>query len=110
MLSRLLLLITLLLQITPQIHWTSEVQATPDGNRLVLTGELDEGIDHVSGTVTYMPCKGDACYMPVDWDFEAFIEATTGKGATSGYRSGVSAVPAGNRATLGSVRGRGPLP
>ena len=105
MMSRLALLVALLLQVAPQIHWNSEVQTTPEGNRLVLTGDLDEGIDHVTGTVTYMPCKGDACYMPVDWDFEAFIEATTGKGATSGYRSGVSAVPAGNRATLGIVRG-----
>ena len=75
--SRLLLLITLLLQLTPQIHWKSEVKETADGQQIVLTGDLDEGIDHVTGTVTYMPCAGEACYMPVDWDFEAFVEATT---------------------------------
>ncbi|MDY6417262.1 MAG: cytochrome c biogenesis protein CcdA [Bacteroidales bacterium] len=74
---RLLLLITLLLQLTPQIHWKSEVKETADGQQIVLTGDLDEGIDHVTGTVTYMPCAGEACYMPVDWDFEAFVEATT---------------------------------
>ena len=75
--SRLLLLITLLLQLTPQIHWKSEVKETADGQQIVLTGDLDEGIDHVTGTITYMPCAGEACYMPVDWDFEAFVEATT---------------------------------
>ena len=74
--SRLILLFaTLLLQLTPQIHWKSEVKESPEGQQIVLTGELDEGIDHVTGTVTYMPCKGDACYMPVDWDFEAYILA-----------------------------------
>ena len=75
--SRLLLLITLLLQLTPQIHWKSEVKETADGQQIVLTGDLDEGIDHVTGTVTYMPCAGEACYMPVDWDFEACVEAPT---------------------------------
>ena len=76
MLSRLVLSVLLLLplQLTPQIRWSSEVKESPKGNQLVLTGELDPGIDHVTGTVTYMPCAGEACYMPVDWDFEAFIK------------------------------------
>ena len=85
--SRLALLVALLLQVAPQIHWKSEVQTTPEGNRLVLTGDLDEGIDHVTGTVTYMPCKGDACYMPIDWDFEAFVEATTHNNVRGGTAS-----------------------
>ena len=72
--SRLVLLLTLLLQLTPQIHWKSEVKEAPEGNQIVLTGDLDPEIDHVSGTVTYMPCAGDACYMPVDWDFEEYFE------------------------------------
>ncbi len=76
--SRLVLLITLLLQLSPQIHWKSEVKETADGQQIVLTGDLDEGIDHVTGTVTYMPCAGEACYMPVDWDFEEFFEASSG--------------------------------
>ena len=76
--SRLVLLITLLLQLTPQIHWKSEVKQSAEGNQIVLTGDLDEGIDHVTGTVTYMPCAGEACYMPVDWDFEAFIDLVSG--------------------------------
>ena len=81
--SRLLLLITLLLQLTPQIHWKSEVKETADGQQIVLTGDLDEGIDHVTGTVTYMPCAGEACYMPVDWDFEAFIDLVSGSSDAS---------------------------
>ncbi len=78
MLSRLVLSVLLLLplQLTPQIRWSSEVKESPEGNQLVLTGELDPGIDHVTGTVTYMPCAGEACYMPVDWDFEAYIKST----------------------------------
>ena len=71
-------LLVLALQVTPQIHWKSEVKTSSGGSQIVLTGELDEGIDHVTGTVTYMPCEGDACYMPVDWDFEEFISAQHG--------------------------------
>ena len=78
--SRLVLLLTLLLQLTPQIHWKSEVKEAPEGNQIVLTGDLDPEIDHVSGTVTYMPCAGDACYMPVDWDFEVFLQNNAGAG------------------------------
>ena len=81
--SRLVLLITLLLQLTPQIHWKSEVKQSAEGNQIVLTGDLDEGIDHVTGTVTYMPCAGEACYMPVDWDFEAFIDLVSGSSDAS---------------------------
>ena len=76
-----LLSLVLLLQLAPQVNWKSEVRQDADGNKIVLTGELEEGIDHISGTVTYMPCKGDACYMPVDWDFEEFLEETSADGA-----------------------------
>ena len=70
MFFRLTLSLVMLLQLAPEIHWKSEVRQTQDGaNQIVLTGDLDKGIDHVTGTVTYMPCAGDACYMPVDWDF-----------------------------------------
>ncbi|MBR5075444.1 MAG: thioredoxin family protein [Bacteroidales bacterium] len=79
--SHLLLFAALLLQLTPpQIQWKSEVKQSPEGQQIVLTGSLDEGIDHVSGTVTYMPCKGDACYMPVDWDFDLFVPAEAAGG------------------------------
>ena len=113
--SFLSLLLTLLLQLTPQIQWKSEIKESPDGtNQLVLTGDLDKGIDHVSGTVTYMPCAGDACYMPIDWDFDVYVSLVSQENLNSdsaeqrnasGDRSGVSAVLAGNRATLGIVRG-----
>ena len=76
-----LLSLVLLLQLAPQVNWKSEVRQDADGNKIVLTGELEEGIDHISGTVTYMPCRGDACYMPVDWDFEEFLEETSADGA-----------------------------
>ncbi|NLZ19540.1 MAG: thioredoxin fold domain-containing protein [Bacteroidales bacterium] len=74
MFSHFLLSVILLLQAAPQIHWKSEVKESPEGNQLVLTGELDPGIDHVTGTVTYMPCEGEACYLPVDWDFEEYFK------------------------------------
>ena len=75
MFQHLFLSLVLLLQLVPEIHWKSEVRQSSDGvNQLVLTGELDGGIDHVTGTVSYMPCKGEACYSPIDWDFEEFFE------------------------------------
>ncbi|SKC39618.1 thiol:disulfide interchange protein DsbD [Bacteroidales bacterium WCE2004] len=81
MIPQLFIALALLLQAVPQVNWKSEVRQDADGSRIVLTGELEEGIDHISGTVTYMPCKGDACYMPVDWDFEEFLEETSADGA-----------------------------
>ena len=73
---RVLFLLVLALQASPQIRWKSEVRQAADGtNQIVLTGDLDEGIDHVTGTVSYMPCLGEACYLPVDWDFEEFFTA-----------------------------------
>ena len=115
--SRLFLLVTLLLQLAPQVQWKSEVKQSPEGNQIVLTGDLDQQINHVSGTVTYMPCIDEACFMPVDWDFDVVLEATpesssselaptsVGQAGAPGDRSGVAAVPSGNRATLGIVRG-----
>ena len=98
-----ILLLVLALQASPQIHWKSEVKQTPDGtNQLVLTGDLDEGIDHVTGTVTYMPCLGDACYLPIDWDFEEFFAAQRGAGR------GLGNVPL--RVTPPITDGDGPLP
>ena len=108
---RLILSLVLLLQLsTPQIRWKSEVKEAPEGNQIVLTGELDPGIDHVTGTVSYMPCAGDACYSPVDWDFDLFIKSGKSllNSSASGDNRATAAVPSGNRATLGTVRGRGP--
>ena len=117
---RVLFLLVLALQASPQIHWKSEVRQAPDGtNQLVLTGDLDEGIDHVTGTVSYMPCLGEACYLPVDWDFEEFFTAQQSglrglglrpRGTVGNAESGSSdlsegSAASGNRATLGTVRG-----
>ena len=103
MLSSFLLSLILLLQAAPQVNWKSEVRQSPEGNQIVLTGELEEGIDHVSGTVTYMPCKGDACYMPVDWDFEEFLEESSAE--TVSGPGNVSL-----RETPPTAVGGGPLP
>ena len=99
-----LLLFAVLLQLTPpQIQWKSEVKQSPEGQQIVLTGSLDEGIDHVSGTVTYMPCKGDACYMPVDWDFDLFIPAS--EGASGGLLDPENEAVAPEAAGQGSASG-----
>ena len=82
MFYHLIVSLVMLLQLTPQIQWKSEVKETAEGNQIVLTGELDPEIDHVSGTVTFMPCAGDACYMPVDWDFEEFITRVSGSSSS----------------------------
>ena len=111
---RLFLSLVLLLQASPQIHWKSEVRQTPAGNQIILTGDLDEGIDHVTGTVTYMPCLGEACYMPVDWDFEEFISVSAPQSAgipdLPFAGAGVSAETAASadRGTPGTVSGREP--
>lgn len=68
------LLLFLALQTAPGVVWKSEVKQTSEGNEIVLTGKLDKGIDHITGTVTYLPCVGEQCFSPSDWDFEEFIK------------------------------------
>ena len=97
-----LLLFAVLLQLTPpQIQWKFEVKQSPEGQQIVLTGSLDEGIDHVSGTVTYMPCKGDACYMPVDWDFDLFVPAEAAGGLLDPENEAVAPEAAGQGSASG---------
>lgn len=55
------------------VDWKAEVKQEGGTNKVVLTGELAEGIDHVSGTVDFMSCRGDACNMPEDWEFEVTV-------------------------------------
>lgn len=69
------LLILLALQAGQTVSWKSEVSQTPDGNRIVLTGDIQEGIDHISGTVDFMTCTGDACNMPEEFEFDETLEA-----------------------------------
>ena len=103
MFYHLIVSLVMLLQLTPQIQWKSEVKETAEGNQIVLTGELDPEIDHVSGTVTFMPCAGDACYMPVDWDFEEFVQNNEGAGLLDPENVSL-------RETLPTADGGGPLP
>ena len=108
MFARLILSLVLLLQLSPEIHWKSEVRQAPDGtNQLVLTGDLDEGIDHVTGTVTYMPCKGEACYLPVDWDFEEFFKASAPAAALDWEPAGGSVVLPERGSTAPAPENRG---
>ena len=72
------LLILLALQAGQTVSWKSEVSQTPDGNRIVLTGDIQEGIDHISGTVDFMTCTGDACNMPEEFDFDETLSVAPG--------------------------------
>ena len=77
-----LLFLTILLQAGPTVSWTSEVEQTEDGPRLVLTGEPAPGIDHVSGTVDFMSCIGTQCNMPEDWEFDVYLHGEDGSAGT----------------------------
>ena len=77
-----LLLIVLALQAGPTVSWTSEVEQTEDGPRVVLTGEPAPGIDHVSGTVDFMSCIGTQCNMPEDWEFDVYLHGEDGSAGT----------------------------
>ena len=72
------LLILLALQAGQTVSWKSEIAQTPDGNRIVLTGDIQEGIDHISGTVDYMTCTGDACNMPEEFEFDETLSVAPG--------------------------------
>ena len=78
-----LLFLTILLQAGPTVSWTSEVEQTEDGPRLVLTGEPSPGIDHVSGTVDFMSCIGTQCNMPEDWEFDVYLHGEGDSAGTS---------------------------
>ena len=78
-----LLFLTILLQAGPTVSWTSEVEQTEDGPRLVLTGEPAPGIDHVSGTVDFMSCIGTQCNMPEDWEFDVYLHGEGDSAGTS---------------------------
>ena len=77
-----LLFLTILFQAGPTVSWTSEVEQTEDGPRLVLTGEPSPGIDHVSGTVDFMSCIGTQCNMPEDWEFDVYLHGEDGSAGT----------------------------
>ena len=64
----------MVLQAGPTVSWTSEVEQTEDGPRVVLTGEPGPGIDHISGTIDFMSCIGTKCNMPEDWEFDLYLD------------------------------------
>lgn len=49
-----------------RIKWEGEFK---DG-KLVLTATVPSSVNHISGTVNAMPCAGDRCFAPEDWDFD----------------------------------------
>ena len=88
-----LLFLTILLQAGPTVSWTSEVEQTEDGPRLVLTGEPSPGIDHVSGTVDFMSCIGTQCNMPEDWEFDVYLHGE-GDSAVTAVQASAATPPA----------------
>lgn len=51
------------------ITWNGEFK---DG-KFVLTGTPDRSINHISGTVSAMPCAGDKCFAPEEWSFDLSV-------------------------------------
>ena len=75
------ILLFLVLQANPFVNWKSEIKQTDEGNQIVLTGKIQEGVDHIEGTVDIIPCKGTNCYSPEYFEFEHYLEA--GKSAVT---------------------------
>ena len=69
------ILLFLVLQVNPFVNWKSEIKQTDEGNQIVLTGDIQEGVDHVEGTVDIIPCKGTNCYSPEYFEFEHYLDA-----------------------------------
>lgn len=82
-----ILFIFLALQAGPTVSWKSEVKQTSEGNQIVLTGDIRSGIDHVSGTVDYMTCTGDACNMPEEFEFDETLSVAPGGNSRSSRAS-----------------------
>lgn len=99
-----ILLLALALQVGATINWNSEVRQTPEGNQIILTGDVASGIDHVSGTVDYMTCEGDACNLPEDFEFDLSLPAASFAGGDS--HSGIVSL----RSTPHTDFVSGPLP
>lgn len=45
-------------------------KASWDGNSIVLEGTPASDVDHISGSVSYTPCKGNQCSMPQEYEFD----------------------------------------
>lgn len=88
-----LLFLALVLQAGPTVSWTSEIEQTDEGARVVLKGTPAPGIDHVSGTVDFMSCIGTQCNMPEDWEFDVYLHGENGNPEASEASPAESSVP-----------------
>ncbi len=66
-----------LLQVTPNVTWKSEVEESASGNRIVLTGEIRKGVDHVYGTVDISSCQGNDCFSPEEFEFDHYLKSAS---------------------------------
>lgn len=67
------LLIALVLQVNPFVNWKSEVKTTDEGNQIILTGDIQEGVDHIEGSVEVIPCVGKNCYSPEYFEYDYYL-------------------------------------
>lgn len=70
-----ILFLAILLQFnSSNVKWKSEIRQTEKGNQIVLTGDIAKGVDHVSGTVESICCKGEQCFSPEYFEFDHTLE------------------------------------
>lgn len=71
-----LLALFLMLQAGNTVTWTSELKQTENGNQVVITGDLKDGVDHITGTIDYITCEGVQCNMPEDMEFDLVLDGS----------------------------------
>ncbi len=102
-----------LLQVTPNVTWKSEVEESDSGKRIVLTGEIRKGVDHVYGTVDISSCQGNDCFSPEEFEFDHYLKSASapsfGVSASSVQVAAPKAAPAAaaQAAGTGSHGGEG---
>ena len=69
-----ILTLFMMLQAGTTVTWTSELKQTENGNQVVITGDLKDGVDHITGTIDYITCEGVQCNMPEDMEFDLTLE------------------------------------
>lgn len=77
------LLIALVLQVNPFVNWKSEVKTTEEGNQIVLTGDIKDGVDHIEGSVEVIPCVGTNCYSPEYFEYEYYLTPSSSSKETA---------------------------
>lgn len=71
-----ILALFLMLQAGNTVTWTSELKQTENGNQVVITGDLKDGVDHITGTIDYITCEGVQCNMPEDMEFDLVLDGS----------------------------------